>query len=225
MTKKDSSNIFGQRLRAIRKESGLSLQEIADRLNAEYGASTNKGMISKYENGIHDPSASTIYCLGRILNISSDYLMGKTDEKNPPEDLNEGEVTGMSIPVYASMTATDFVIDERFPDEIIPKKMLTGGREFFALKVSGGRLAPRFQNDDILIFERRRKCSKDAVCAVSIEGGEVLLCNVVKKRDGKHIKPLDPAHEAHFYTTEELRTIPVVILGEAIELRRKLKMN
>lgn len=223
-TRKNTSKVFGERLRNLRKDAGLSLQEIADRLNLEYGAITNKGMISKYENGIHDPSASTIYCLGRILNVSSDYLTGKTDEKNPPEPLNKGEMTGITIPVYSSMTDTEHIVDERFPDEIIPKKMLTGGREFFALKVSGGRLAPKFQNDDIIIFERKRKCSKGAICAVSVAGGEVLLCNVVKKREGKHINPLDPAHESNFYTTEELKNTPVVILGEAIELRRKLKM-
>ena len=68
---------IGNRLNAIRKEAGLSLSDVAERLNRAFGANTNKGMISKYENGIHEPSASTIYCMSRIFGVSIDYINGR----------------------------------------------------------------------------------------------------------------------------------------------------
>lgn len=71
------SGSFGRRLRAARKTAGLTLQSVADALNRDYGTNINKGTISKYENGIHEPNATTVYCLAQLLKVSHDYLMGK----------------------------------------------------------------------------------------------------------------------------------------------------
>lgn len=68
---------FGRRLRTARKSAGLTLQAVADALNREFGSNVNKGTISKYENGIHEPSAPMTYCLAQLLGISQDYLLGK----------------------------------------------------------------------------------------------------------------------------------------------------
>ncbi len=73
------SNELGKRLRRVRKAAGMTLQDLSDALNNEYGTHANKGTISKYENGIHEPNASTIFCIAQIIGVSVDYLMGKTD--------------------------------------------------------------------------------------------------------------------------------------------------
>jgi transcriptional regulator with XRE-family HTH domain len=73
------SNEFGRRLKAARKSSGLTLQTVADSLNREFGTNVNKGTISKYENGIHEPNASTIYCLAQILGVNREYLLGQQE--------------------------------------------------------------------------------------------------------------------------------------------------
>ena len=77
------SNELGKRLRRVRKAAGMTLQDLSDALNNEYGTHANKGTISKYENGIHEPNASTIFCIAQIIGISVDYLMGKTDIDYP----------------------------------------------------------------------------------------------------------------------------------------------
>ena len=43
-SKKQEAALIGARLKKVRKEAGLSLQEIADRLNRDFNANTNKGM-------------------------------------------------------------------------------------------------------------------------------------------------------------------------------------
>ena len=77
------SNELGKRLRRVRKAAGMTLQDLSDALNNEYGTHANKGTISKYENGIHEPNASTIFCIAQIIGVSVDYLMGKTDIDYP----------------------------------------------------------------------------------------------------------------------------------------------
>lgn len=218
--KREEMRRIGERLNTIRREAGLSLTDVADRLNRDYGANTNKGMISKYENGIHEPSASTIFCLSRIFNVSSDYLMCRSDEKEVPKITQGCESNAYCLKLYTSMTDRDCGTQEFGKSIFIPTDWLTGGREYFAYVVKGGRFAPKYYDGDIIIFERKIKSKKDQPCLVSIEGGEAFLCTVTKKREGKIITPLDPAYESKFYKTEEIAKLPIKILGIAVELRR-----
>lgn len=211
----------GARLNEIRREAGLSLSDVADRLSREFGANTNKGMISKYENGIHEPSASTIYCLSRIFGVSPDYIMCRTDEKYEAAPAQGTEATGYCVKLYNSMTDRDTGEQDESKTILIPKEWLVGGREYFAFRVKGGRAAPRYFDGDIIIFERKIKTKKDQAALVSVGNNEATLCLVTKKRNGKIVKPLDPAYDSHFYTTEEIAEIPVKILGVAVELRRQ----
>lgn len=211
----------GARLNAIRKEAGLSLSDVADRLNRDFGANTNKGMISKYENGIHEPSASTIYCMSRIFGVSIDYITGKSEEKfEPPVDQGK-EIPGYKVKVFTSMTDFNVGEQDHSATVIIPKEWLVGGREFFALRINGGRFAPRYFDQDLIVFEHKIKAKKDQVALVSIGGSKAILALITKKRDGKIIAPLDPALDGHFYSTEEIASLPVNILGIAVELRRQ----
>lgn len=219
--KKEEMLRIGSRLNQIRREAGLSLSDVADRLSREYGANTNKGMISKYENGIHEPSASTIYCLSRIFGVSSDYIMCRTDEKYEPAPTQGAEATGYCVKLFTSMTDRDEGVQDESKTVLIPKEWLVGGREYFAYRVKGGRAAPRYFDGDIIIFERKIKTRKEQVALVSVGDAEAGLCLITKKRTGKIIKPLDPAYDSHFYSTEEIAEIPVKILGVAVELRRQ----
>lgn len=218
--KKQEAAEIGARLKEIRKRSGLSLNEIADRLNSEYGASTNKGMLSKYENGIHEPSASTIFCLGRILGVSSDYILGKSDDMLPYISRQELNNQGQAIKVFTRYNPTDGGDIDKNSVELIPKLWMVGGRDFFGIKIMNGIFAPRYYYGDVVVFERRSKTNHDQIGLVSVADSDAFICFIEKKRDGKWIKPLDPSIEAKFYTTEELAEIPVRILGAAVQVRR-----
>ncbi len=209
----------GRRLRELRKSAKLSLQEIADRLNSEYGANTNKGMISKYENGIHEPAVGTLFCLARILGVSVDYILGRTDDITGTSISYEPGGMGSVVNVYSRVNPTDGKIAP-CGIELIPREWLVGGRDFFGLRIEGGRLAPRYYDGDIVLFERRGKIARDRVALVSVGEEDAFLCYIVKKREGKLIRPLDPAHREEYFTTAELAEIPVHIIGAAVQVRR-----
>ncbi len=61
---------FGLRLRQIRKERGLTLDEFAELLG------TSKQALSRYERGLCDPKISQVRKYANLLNMSVDYLMG-----------------------------------------------------------------------------------------------------------------------------------------------------
>ncbi len=63
-----------ERLRALRLDSNLTQQELAKKLN-----STNKS-IWNYENGIAIPPSDVLIAYADFFNVSTDYLLGRTDD-------------------------------------------------------------------------------------------------------------------------------------------------
>jgi transcriptional regulator with XRE-family HTH domain len=66
--------MLAQRLRAARKAMGLTQEELAEQV------STTKATISNYENNYSTPSNEMLLNLATALHISTDWLLGRTDE-------------------------------------------------------------------------------------------------------------------------------------------------
>jgi len=70
----ESRNIFGERLKEMRKKRGLRQNELAERANLQPTA------ISHFENGARLPSFDNLRRLADALEVTVDYLMGRVDE-------------------------------------------------------------------------------------------------------------------------------------------------
>ena len=62
---------FGQRFQRLRKNAGLTQEEVATKLNITAQA------VSKWENDVSAPDISVLVELSDILNVSLDELLGK----------------------------------------------------------------------------------------------------------------------------------------------------
>jgi transcriptional regulator with XRE-family HTH domain len=63
-----------ERLVEWRKNRKLTQEELAEKINA------TKGTISNYENGHSSPPHEALSLLANVLKVSSDYLLGLTDD-------------------------------------------------------------------------------------------------------------------------------------------------
>ena len=79
----DSNNI-GSRIKARRKELGLTQEKLAEKMNVV------KSTISAYENGNSRIDSEVIEELAETLNTTAAYLFNETDNPKP-------EVTGSSL--------------------------------------------------------------------------------------------------------------------------------
>ncbi|WP_130858914.1 helix-turn-helix domain-containing protein [Gracilibacillus phocaeensis] len=85
---------FNERLRYIREETGFEQKEVGKRLNM------TKSGYNHYESGRNQPSIETIIKIADILEISTDYLLGRIDTPYLPGNytinddlsLNEAEM-------------------------------------------------------------------------------------------------------------------------------------
>jgi HTH-type transcriptional regulator, competence development regulator len=70
--------MFPERLKSLRLQKKLTHQDMADFLGI-----TRQGY-SKYESGQSQPDIETINKLAQFFNVTTDYLLGRMDNPNPP---------------------------------------------------------------------------------------------------------------------------------------------
>ena len=63
-------NKFSDNLKTLRIESNIGQVELAKQLGV------SKGVISLWENGLREPSMSSLVAIANYFNVSIDYLVG-----------------------------------------------------------------------------------------------------------------------------------------------------
>ena len=71
--------LFGSRLRALRKAAGMKQYELADML------SLTPTQVGDMERGNTTTSMARLYLLCKHFHVSADYLLGLTDDPEPKE--------------------------------------------------------------------------------------------------------------------------------------------
>ncbi|WP_449451488.1 helix-turn-helix domain-containing protein [Streptococcus suis] len=74
--------MFSERLKKLRTEAGLTQKQLAEYLNTSQPAYQN------WEKGIRSPGKESIEKLTNFFNVSSDYLLGNSDIRNPEEEID-----------------------------------------------------------------------------------------------------------------------------------------
>lgn len=64
---------FSERLKDVRKDSGMSQADIASEIGVTKSAYAN------YEQGIREPSLKVLKLICDVLDVSCDYLLGRDD--------------------------------------------------------------------------------------------------------------------------------------------------
>jgi len=66
------------RIREVRSRCGMSQKDLANRLNIHQTA------VSQWEMGRTAPRFDAVESMGKLFSVSSDYLLGLTDDPTPP---------------------------------------------------------------------------------------------------------------------------------------------
>ncbi len=74
---------LGERIRSLRKKLNLGQEELCEKV------SCSRQALSRWENGHQLPNSDTIAKLADTLGVSTDYLMGRTDDPAPAQDIKK----------------------------------------------------------------------------------------------------------------------------------------
>ncbi len=75
-------NVFCERLKQLRKAAGLNQSELGEKLNCQ------RTRIADLERGKSTPSIEDLKALSETFKVSSDYLIGISDNQTNNEDIN-----------------------------------------------------------------------------------------------------------------------------------------
>ena len=86
-----------KRIKELREDIGLTIKALAEELGL------NVATLSTYERGTREPSINTIIQLAKYFNVTSDYLLGISDNKTQ-ENAVIGKELGLSDMSIAKLT-------------------------------------------------------------------------------------------------------------------------
>ena len=198
------NNIKEARIRA-----GISQKEVAISL------SVAQATVSLWEKGNTNPIGTRLVQLAELLSCSTDYLLGNVT----PEALPYIRIPVLGrIPAGVPFDAVTDILDY----EEVPSSWGNGGKEYFALKLKGDSMSPKYLDSDVVIFTVAQDCDSGKDCAVMINGDDATFKKVVKHVHGITLQPINASYEPMYFTNEQAIEMPVRILGVAKEIRRSL---
>ena len=199
------------RLRELRENLGKMQKVVA----YELGIAPNT--YSQYESGKREPDRKTLIKIADYFNTSTDYILGRDVSTGPLDDKN-----GVWIPVLGQVqaglptTAVENIIDY----EQISRDMSDTG-EFFALRVKGDSMEPKFTEGDVVIVRKQSTASDGDIVIALVNGDDATIKKIKIRPEGIILTPLNSQYEPMFYNNDEIETLPVTIIGKVVELRAK----
>lgn len=186
------------------------------------------------KRGIDNSNVGNVIKMCKALNISIDNLL---ESGQIISTLNFDNGTAIKMPSDTIQIPVLGTIKAGIPIEAqediieyidIPKEWIKGGKRFYGLKISGDSMFPKYQENDIVIFENTNDFiqAQKKDCAVMVNGFDATFKNVTITNDGITLVPLNinnaDNYQPTFYNKEQINKLPVKIIGIAVEKRTKL---
>lgn len=197
------------RLKELRKSKGLTLKELA----AMVGVADST--MSLYENGKREPDFDTLRQIARCLDTNIGYLLGEPSSAHGAR--------GRRIPILGSVAAgipIEAITDIEDYEEI-SEEMARGG-EFVALRIRGNSMEPMLLPGDVVIVRAQNTAESGDIAVVLVGGDEATCKKIQKTPEGIILLSLNPSYQPMFYTNEMIESLPLIIFGKVVEMRRSL---
>lgn len=202
---------MGERIKRLRQLKGITQEDLAKIVGLQRGA------IAKYEIGIvENMKQTTIKKMADYFGVKPSYLMcleDKTDELGNPV---------VEVPILGTVKAGyDYLAQENWIGTIDISKKLAETGEFFALKIHGDSMFPVFIENDTVVVRKQDDFENGDIVVALINGEEATVKKGKKSDNSILLQPLNTNYEPLIFTKEEMKTIPVKIIGIVKKLDRE----
>lgn len=211
------NNMFGEKLRNLRKSNGYSMDKLAELYNKKFDGKLNKSTISRYENGLQDPIFTAVKNFAELFNVTTDYLTSSSDSKLPERAVPYNPVMhripilgyiSAGLPLYADEHIEGYTYTDR-----------NGGAEYFALRVKGDSMnASRINDGDILIVRVQPIVENGEIAVVRVNEDNATVKRFKREGDIVQLIPqsYNPEHQIQIY---DLKKDKIDVVGKVIECK------
>ena len=206
---------IGERIKNRRIELGLSQEELAKKVGYKSRSSINKIELSR------SLPARKISLMARALETSEGYLMGWNESDIPDSSISYASDDSVSIPVLGRVAAgAPILAEENQIGTVNIEKSKAASSELFGLRIKGNSMSPRIQEGDIVIVRRQDDAESGDVVIALVNGDEAVCKKLQKYKEGISLISFNPSYEPMTYTDDDIRELPVKIIGKVIENRQ-----
>ena len=167
----------------------------------------NSSTISHWKSGLYAPKNDKISKIAEFFDIPPWAFFGDVD------DLESYLDQGRGAPLH-DVSAGQGRMDSQYE---------TYKEEGQLAKVIGDSMSPILLDGDVVRFVEDSDVGPNDIALVRIDGESLMAKFVEWTDDGMWIRAANTSVFAdRFYTAKEIATIPVQVVGKAVEVRRKL---
>lgn len=233
-----SNKELGKYLRDIREQLGYSIYDVNKLCDI------SPSYLSLMENGKRKPSAiilkkiAPIYSLNYLdLYEKAGYIDLINDEKyistgTTPDNIYDqlknigtmyvSNTDMVKIPILGVVKAGyDYLAQENWIGTIDIETSLVGnGNDYFALKIIGDSMSPVLIQDDIVVIKKQNDFENGDIVVAIVNGNEATIKKGKKTDSSITLQPLNPSYDPLVFTYDEVKSIPVTIVGIVKQLKR-----
>lgn len=214
---------FGDKLKECRRAKNLTLEELAAKYNRRFNGGLSKGTLSKYENNKQEPLVSVVTNLAELLDVSSDYLLGRSDfpqlefetESGAPENVYQ-------IPVFNSVSAGVGRLADSTPEEYVPTYIPYGSspEEYVRINVSGDSMSPLIDDGSQILVRLQPTVENGSVAVVMVDGTDAFVKKLNYGMNWLELESINPYYPVRRFENSDISR--VAILGQVKEVTKYL---
>lgn len=200
-----------ERFQEILEEKGLRAKDVTD------ATGIKSATLSAWKKGQYTPKQDKLALIADFLGVSLQWLMGLTDNRTQKNAVAEvripvlGQVRAGDCTTYAEEDVIDTV-------EISASKAKTG--EFFGLKIKGDSMSPSLMDGDIVIVRKTPTADTGDIVIALVANQNGICKRLIRKQDGITLKSINADYGDFSYSNDEIKTLPVAVIGKVEEMRR-----
>lgn len=219
---------FSNRLQKAMNLKNMKQVDLVEKTNID------KSLISNYLKGKYKAKQDNLYLLAKVLNVSEAWLMGYDVpmERNSEDILNKigaipiSDIDVTNIPLLGTVKAGyDYLAQENIIDYISFKVDGTDKENYYALNVVGDSMTPLFDDGDTVIVHKQDDFENGDNCVVLINGEEATIKKVYKGNTGIELKAVNPYYPPRVFSKEDIKDLPVKIIGVVEKSIRNFKIK
>lgn len=206
-----NKEIFARNLKYYMTINGKTRNDVCKDLGFKYTTFTD------WYNGNIYPRIDKIEMLSNYFRIEKSDLI---ENKEKTDKLGNSVIP---IPILGTVKAGyDYLAQENWIGTIDVETSLVGnGKEYFALKVHGDSMFPVFMENDIVVVKQQSDFENGDIVVAIINGDEATIKKGKKSDSSILLQPLNTNYEPLIFTYDEMKSIPVQIVGIVKQLKRE----
>lgn len=206
---------IGERIYKKRMELGLSVEDIAKKLNK------NRATIYRYENNeIEKIPINILEPLAKILHTTPAYIMGFDEDSKKFMPITNYSIT--KLPIIGTITAgyDGLAYEEDMGEIEVLDTALSGyaPEDCFVLQIKGNSMYPLFLDKDLVLVHKQSHVDSGTIAVVLYNGNEATVKKVIYKQGENWLDlvPTNPEYMTKHIENEDLELCHVI--GKIISL-------